>query len=70
MAQLVKNLPAVQEAQIQSLGWEYTPEEGMAIHSSTHIQNLSSYTLSFLHIIVYKLYLYENTKKTFRTLNP
>ena len=33
------------------------PGEGMAIYSSTHIPNSSSYTVSFLHIIVYKLYL-------------
>ena len=34
MAQLVKNLPAVQETWVQSLGWEDPLEEGMAIHSS------------------------------------
>ena len=60
----------MQEARIQPLGWEYTLEKGMAVHSSTHRQSLSSYALSFLDIVVYKLYLEENTKKTFRTLNP
>ena len=30
MAQMVKNLPAVQETQIQSLGWEDPLEKGMA----------------------------------------
>ena len=34
MAQMVKNLPAMQETQIQSLGWEEALEKGMAIHSS------------------------------------
>ena len=31
---MVKNLPAVQEMWVQSLGWEDPLEEGMAIHSS------------------------------------
>ena len=34
MAQMVKNLPAVQETCIQSLGWEDPLEKGMATHSS------------------------------------
>ena len=34
MAQMVKNPPAVQEMQIQSLGWEDPLEEKMAAHSS------------------------------------
>ena len=34
MAQSVKNLPAVQETQVQSLGWEDPLEEEMATHSS------------------------------------
>ena len=35
MAQTVKNLPAVQEIQVQSLSWEDPLEEEMATHSST-----------------------------------
>ena len=35
MAQLVKNLPAVQETQVQSLGQEDSLEKEMATHSST-----------------------------------
>ena len=31
---MVKNLPAMQETRIQSLGWEDTLDEGMASHSS------------------------------------
>ena len=34
MAQMVKNLPAVQETRVPSLGWEDSPEKGMATHSS------------------------------------
>ena len=34
MAQSVKNLPAMQEIQVQSLGWEDTLQEEMATHSS------------------------------------
>ena len=34
VAQTVKNLPAIQETWIQSLGWEDPLEEGMAIHCS------------------------------------
>ena len=31
---VVKNLPTMQEARVQSLGWEDPLEEGMATHSS------------------------------------
>ena len=34
MAQMVKNLPTVQETWVQSLGWEDPMEKGMATHSS------------------------------------
>ena len=34
MAQLVKNLPAMQETWVWSLGWEDPLEEGMANHAS------------------------------------
>ena len=34
VAQLVKNLPAVRETWVQSLGWEYPLEKGKATHSS------------------------------------
>ena len=33
MAQTVKNLPAVQETRVQSLGWEDALEKGMSTHS-------------------------------------
>ena len=34
MAQVVKNLPAMQETRVQSLGQEDPLEKGMATHSS------------------------------------
>ena len=34
VAQSVKNLPAVQETQVQSMGWEDPLEKEMATHSS------------------------------------
>ena len=34
MAQRVKNLPSMQETQVQSRGWEDPLEKGMATHSS------------------------------------
>ena len=34
MAQIVKNLPAMRETWVQSLGWEDPLEKGMATHSS------------------------------------
>ena len=35
IAQLVKNLPAMQETWVPSLGWEDPLEKGTATHSST-----------------------------------
>ena len=34
VAQLVKNLPAMQETWVKSLGWEGSLEKGKATHSS------------------------------------
>ena len=34
VAQLGKNLPAMRETWVQSLGWEDTLQEGMATHST------------------------------------
>ena len=34
VAQMVKNLPAMWETWVRSLGWEKSLEEGMATHSS------------------------------------
>ena len=37
VAQMVKNLPVIQEIQVQSLGQEGSLEKGLAIHSSIRI---------------------------------
>ena len=34
MAQMVENLPAMQESSVRFLGWEDPPEKEMATHSS------------------------------------
>ena len=34
VAQMIKNLPAMLETQVRSLGWEDPLEKGMATHSS------------------------------------
>ena len=38
---MVKNLPAVQETQVRSLGWEDPLEKEMAIHSSIRAWKMS-----------------------------
>ena len=40
MAQLVKNLPAIQETRVRSLGWEDPLEKGKATHSSILVAQL------------------------------
>ena len=40
VAQLVKNLPAMQESQVLSLGWEDPLEKGMTTHSSILAQRI------------------------------
>ena len=39
LAQAIKNLPAVWEIQVQSLGQEDPLEKGMATHSNTCLDN-------------------------------
>ena len=39
VAQLVKNLPTVWGTWVRSLGWKDPPEEGMATHSSSCLEN-------------------------------
>ena len=41
MAQAVKNLPAMQETQVRSLGWEDPLEEEMATHSNILAREIS-----------------------------
>ena len=40
MAQMVKNLPAMQENQVPSLGWEDPLKKRMVIHSSILAQRI------------------------------
>ena len=40
VAQLVKNLTAMQETRVRSLGWEDPLEKGMATHSSILAWNI------------------------------
>ena len=42
VAHMVKNLPAMQETQVQSLGWEDPLEKGMATHSSISCLEISA----------------------------
>ena len=39
MAQMVKNLPEMQETWVRSLGWEDPLELGKATHSSSGLEN-------------------------------
>ena len=48
MAQLVKNLPAVQETWVQSLNWEDPLEKGKASHSSILAWRISQNVLGSL----------------------
>ena len=41
VAQMIKNLPAMWETQVRSLGWEDPVEEGMATHSSILARRIS-----------------------------
>ena len=41
VAQMVKNLPAIQETQVQSLGWEDPLEKTMATYSSVLVWRIS-----------------------------
>ena len=49
VAQMVKNLPAMQEAWVQSLGWEDSLEEGMATHSSILAWRIPTDTVPWGH---------------------
>ena len=40
VAQIVKDLPAVQETWVQPLGWEDPLQKGMATHSSTFARTI------------------------------
>ena len=40
-AQMVKNLPAMQETWVRSLGWEDPLEKGMATHSNILVRRIT-----------------------------
>ena len=40
MAQMLKNLPAMQETWVKSLGWKDLLEEGMATHTSILVRRI------------------------------
>ena len=40
MVQTVKNMPAIQETKVRSLGWEDPLEKGMATHSRILAQRI------------------------------
>ena len=42
MVQMIKNLPAVKETWVQSLGWEDPLEKGMATHCSIFAWRIAS----------------------------
>ena len=44
VAQMVKNLPAMQKTWVPSLGWEDPQEEGMATHSNIFLPGESPWT--------------------------
>ena len=52
VAQMVKNLPAMQETQVQSLDWEDPLEEGMATHSSMLAWEIQWTELATVHGVV------------------
>ena len=52
MAQMVKNLPAMQETQVQSLDWKDPLEEGMATHSSMLAWEIQWTELATVHWVV------------------
>ena len=56
VTQMVKNLPAMQETWVQSLGWEDPLEEGMATHSSILAIFKCMETFAFLKKFLFLLY--------------
>ena len=71
---MVKNLPAVQETQLQSLGWEGPLEKGMATHSSIlglenctnrGLKSLQSKGLSGVYSMIASIIFNGERQKTF-----
>jgi len=53
VAQLVKNLPAMWETWVQSLGWEDPLEKGKATHSSNHTHFVSLGKFNSRYLILF-----------------
>ena len=70
VAQLVKNLPAIWETWVRSLGWEDPLENGKATHSSILAWGVakSRTRLSDLHSLTH-IYIYTNTCMVMYTVN-
>ena len=63
VAQMVKNLPAMWEIWVQSLGWEDLLEKGMATHSGILTWRIHSWsTFSTLNLIHTSYFLKTNSK--------
>ena len=54
VAQLIKNLPAMWETWVQSMGWEDPMEKGKATHSSnhTHFVSLGNFISRYLILFI------------------
>ena len=52
MAKMVKNLPTMQETQVQSLGQEEPLEKGMATHSSILAWRIYIYLCVYIYIYI------------------
>ena len=51
VAQMVKNLPAMQDTWVQSLGWEYPLVEGMTTHTIWRIAKDRGAWQAIVHIV-------------------
>ena len=55
MAQLVKNLPAMLETWVQSLGWEDPLGKGRATHSTFHFHALEKEMATHSSVLAWRL---------------
>ena len=64
VAQMVKNLPAMWDTQVQSLGWENPLEKGMATHSSILAWRIPWTEQATVHRVSKQLDMTEATENT------
>ena len=55
VAQTVKNLPAMRETWVRSLGWEDLPEKGMATHSYSCQENSMEFSRGAWRAMVHRV---------------